>query len=317
MARTALRLPRRHVVLSDSEDDSDNDEFPDVTKVPTKKKQPVVALDTGSAEGSRRRLQPIRSQSEPTVKSTEGNAPLQPTTANAVRRRKLGQISDNNPLLRAWTPENNNRGNRASGADERRTQESQEEEKENQSPPLVPRRHQPRVELRTRRRTSAAAAAIPGYDEILSEMEEEVTITEDLSSGDEDETFETARSGRSDSEENDENNEEDGDSKSDDDAFSDWDDSLVEIFPQRPPAKPRLQVKEREPQASSFSSSSSSTIRNNSSAGGSSTARTKDKDGAKRPISRTNSKNSDDGLSVTAKPAGRKDLADTFSRLRL
>jgi hypothetical protein len=157
--------------------DDDDDEFPDIDALVSRKK-----LQTDAPKARRKATAPLRT----------GEASRPPPST--VRRRKLGPLTDN-LLLRAWTPDS---------AEEDR--EGGNSHRENES--SEPRRT--RVELRTRKTKPAAVlpSSPPNQDEEYVSAQEEVTIIEDVSMFDD--TFhscnseESAFSGSEDAEEEDE-----------------------------------------------------------------------------------------------------------------
>ncbi|KAK4231940.1 SprT-like family-domain-containing protein [Podospora fimiseda] len=204
----------RRIVWSD--DDSDDDEFPDLANLVPKKAETK------------------------TEKEKESNAA--PTTA--VRRRKLGSIPDNKSLLRAWTPED---------GEEKEVKTSSQRKKEEVTGPQKLKKEgtlrKDRVELRTRKSKSASVSPPSPKDdqdweeeEFLSAQEEvEISIIEDVSLADdsfhscESEGTETGDLGGDGSEE-----EEDEDDSEDDDFYEDLEDT-----PPRPSTKSRIQGKKQ------------------------------------------------------------------------
>lgn len=185
---------------STSWSDDDEDEFPDI----------------GALVG-RKQLQDQEDAST-TQSKTKGRKKTDEATkpAPAVRRRKLGPLTDN-LLLRAWTPDN---------AGERK----EEKRSFNERQATIPRRA--RVELRTR--STKPATAIPSSpadeDEEYVSAQEEVSIIEEVSMFDD--TFHSCDSegsefsGLEDSEEGDE-------------------DFFADSPPRKTSTKPRIQVRNR------------------------------------------------------------------------
>lgn len=137
--------------------------------------------------------------------------------ATGIRRRKLGPLSDN-LLLRAWTPD--------STEDERQRCR----DKEN----VEPRRT--RVELRARKATPAAVTPPSPEDQEndFVSAREEVSIVEEVSIADD--TFHSCES-------------EGSEFQDSDSEYRGSDDESDDIFgsspPRRPPAKPRIQLREK------------------------------------------------------------------------
>ncbi|KAK3321666.1 SprT-like family-domain-containing protein [Apodospora peruviana] len=195
---------------NDNNDDYD-DEFPDVAVLVRQKK------GQAGDEVAKRRM-PKASQPAKTEKAAKAPA------AASVRRRKLGQISDN-ALLRAWTPD-------GSTTAEREEVPCRDKHDSEQSRRL-------RVDLRTRKTRTAAVVAQPSAIQLdteqddNSEEQEQVTITEEVSvaDDDDDDVFESCESEISDFEAGEED---------DDD-----DDSITDFFAQWPRAGKKPQSKDK------------------------------------------------------------------------
>lgn len=193
--------------VRDWSDDEEEDEFPDnFSTAPKKERSKQVATA-------------VRLEVNETPKVGKSAKPVA-----AVRRRKLGHLSDN-LLLRAWTPE--------SAEDEK----SRYREKETSEP------RRTGVELRARRaKQSITTPRSPedNEEEYIS-AQEEATV-EDTSLFDA--TFHSCASGGSESNESESEEEEDDDRDYDDDGSDDDDDGFpADSYSRRSPAKPSIQTK--------------------------------------------------------------------------
>ena len=187
---------------------SDDDEFPD-----------IGALVTGKKARALKDAPKSRQKPSGPSKVEEITKP-----ASAIRRRKLGPLTDN-LLLRAWTPDRAEDG--GEGGDSGRERESME-----------PRRT--RVELRTRKsRPMAALASSPLQDEEYVSAQEEVTIIEDVSMFDG--TFHSCNSEGSENSENSEGSEYSGS----EDIEEEDRDFEADPAPTRLRMKPTLQMAEK------------------------------------------------------------------------
>ncbi|KAK3689786.1 SprT-like family-domain-containing protein [Podospora appendiculata] len=275
MARPSRSAPARTV-----SSDDDDDEFPDI--------EALVRQKRGQSSGdSVAKSQPVAHGSKEV--KTSSKPPI------AVRRRKLGQIPDNNALLRSWTPD--------SGitfkddiASQRRPNDAT----------IEPRR--PSAELRTRKTRTAVSAARPAakvqpvQDDPVSEQEEEVTITEEVSVI-ADGSCDSSDSGGSIFEDAVEHIKHDSDSDSDDD--------LAAFFARRPPAKPRIQPRETRPSRSaSRELVPKQEITPEKRTGGAAGRTT-------RKVSNQCQPQPEEKAPMETKLAANKDLTDTFSRLKL
>ncbi|KAK4445049.1 SprT-like family-domain-containing protein [Podospora aff. communis PSN243] len=209
--------------------------------------------------------------------STEKEPVKAPAT---VRRRKLGNISDN-ALLRQWTPDLTKAGtDDASVAEERK-----------------PRTRRPRVAFRSRTSLSGPAALSEDQDGGYGSNQEDATIIEEVSLAED--MFDTA----------------DEDSSAFEDDLGDFivddseeDESVVEVRP-NPPKKPSLRLKARNPSQSKAATSASGKQGNG---GGGQKA-----GGSSRPKSTRRSRDQTANEKTAKKPAVGRDLADTFSALKL
>jgi len=136
--------------------DSDDDEFPDLDALISRKKKTTTQVQ------ARKDAQTPRAKPTPRPKADGISAPA------TVRRRKLGPLTDN-LLLRAWKPDSDREDGEENGP------LHQEEE--------VVRPRRARVELRTR--TIKPAVVLPsspaGEDEAYVSAREEVTVIEEAS----------------------------------------------------------------------------------------------------------------------------------------
>ncbi|KAK4098084.1 hypothetical protein N658DRAFT_455847 [Parathielavia hyrcaniae] len=196
-----VRLARAPTSRSD-----DDDEFPDIDALVSSKN-----LQSQAATPRAQRQPKGRSSTDEAVRS-----------ATAIRRRKLGPLTDN-LLLRAWTPDS---------AEDAREETHARGERERREP------RRTRVELRTR--NTKLAAVVPSSpadpDNDYVSAQEEASIIEDVSMFDD--TFHSCASEGSDSEFNGYEDDED-----EDDVFG------ADIPPQRSPAKPRLPPNDRKQRA--------------------------------------------------------------------
>ncbi|KAL2163387.1 hypothetical protein VTH06DRAFT_5444 [Thermothelomyces fergusii] len=196
------RLSRQRIIWSD--DDDDDDEFPDLDALVSRRKYQLP-------EGS-----DLTTQNENPRSSSKTE--LAEKTTSAIRRRKLGPITDN-LLLKAWTPESAEAGEEHHGAGQRKGST---------------RPKGAGVELRTRSTRSAASPLPPpsprDEDEEYVSAQEEVTIIEDVSVFDD--TFHSCDSEDSDFV--------DGETTEDEDVFAD-------APPRRPRSRPRLGPTDKKP----------------------------------------------------------------------
>ncbi|KAK3319797.1 SprT-like family-domain-containing protein [Cercophora scortea] len=271
MARPSRSAPAR-AVSSD-----DDDEFPEIEVLARQKR------GKSSGDGVAR-SQTVTGGAKEVEKSSK--PPI------AVRRRKLGQIPDNNALLRSWTPDND-----VVHGDDIPSQ------RKSSNAIIEPRR--PSAELRTRKtRTARPAVKVqPVQDDPVSEQEEEVTITEEVSVI-ADGSCDSSDYGGSIFEDAVEHIEDDSDSDSDSD-------NLAAFFAKRPPAKPRIQSRETRPSRSASrelrpKQETTPEKRTRGTAGRS--TRKDSNQGQQQPKERAPSE---------TKPSANKDLTDTFSRLKL
>jgi hypothetical protein len=248
----------------DSSDESD-DSLPDIatlargqTKLPprgTSKKQQATA-DNDDDE------------------STEKEPVKAPPT---VRRRKLGNISDNS-LLRQWTPDLTK-----AGADDASVAEESKF-----------RTRRPRVAFRSRTSLSAPAALSADQERGHGSNQEDATIIEEVSLAED--MFDTA------DEDNSAFEDDLGDFIVDD---SEEDEPVVEVR-ENPPKKPSLRLKARNPLQSKAATSAGGKEGNGQNIGGPS-----------RPKSTRGSRDQAANEKTAKKPAVGRDLADTFSGLKL
>jgi len=191
-----VRLAKPHAAWSD-----DDDEFPDINALVGKKLQQNNSIST----------------KQTTFKQSASETPRPPT---AVRRRRLGPLTDN-LLLRAWTPDSAEDGREERHASQRQTD-------------AKPRRT--RVELRTRSITPAAVvpSSPAGEEEEYVSAKEEVTLIEEVSVLDD--TFHSC-----------------GPDDSDDSEFEiyedeeDDEDFVADVLRGRTPAKPEFRSRDKRP----------------------------------------------------------------------
>ncbi|KAK0649512.1 SprT-like family-domain-containing protein [Cercophora newfieldiana] len=212
------------------------------------------------------------------------NTGKEPVNAPAtVRRRKLGPITDNT-LLRQWTPdllEDETKDGAGASA------ESGEKKS---------RVRRPRVALRSRTSLSAPIAPSEDQTEGYGSKQEDVTIIEEVSLAED--MFDTAESDASAFE----------DDLDDFIVDDDEDESVVEVRP-NPPKKPSLRLKSGKP-----SQTKAGTTTTGENADRISNEET---NGAPRPESTRRSRDKQTNGVKTSKKRTEKDLADTFSRLKL
>lgn len=198
-----MARPSRPRIIDSS--DEEDDSFPDLAELVRQKKE---LASRGPAKS------PVDSK-ELSKAGKPANAPA------SVRRRRLGQISDNASLLGAWAPAGAN-----GGATRGNTLFTAEEDEEENTPRRL------RVQLRTRKSKpigSNQPSASENQHSYISDQEE-VTITEDVSIvGD---AFGTPSSELSAFEDS-----------LDDFIIDDDEDSAAEFIPSRPPPKPRFRLK--------------------------------------------------------------------------
>lgn len=203
-----------------SDDDDDDDEFPDIGTLVRNRK--LQAQENASPAGME-----VRSGTE------EGAKPeISARPATVVRRRKLGQLSDN-LLLRAWTPE-------IAGGGHHQTREKEK---------MEPQRRQTEANTRTTRLAAVNPPSPGEQEEDYVSAKEEITIIEVSIA---DDTFHSCGSEGAGDDDDLEKPEDDSDlEESEDSEFegteslgSDGDDDfLADSPPRRPAAKPRIQPK--------------------------------------------------------------------------
>ena len=247
--------------------DDDDDEFPDIGALVGRKQLQVqedASATRSKAKGRKKTEEPAKS-------------------APAVRRRKLGPLTDN-LLLRAWTPDSV--GDR-----------KEEKRSLNERQATIPRRA--RVELRTR--STKPAAAIPpspaDEEEEYVSAQEEVTIIEEVSMFDD--TFHSCDSEGSEFSGHEDSEEGDGD-------------FFADSPPRKASTKPRIQVK---PRKRPGQHSEDATSRDDFDVLEDEEAAELDRLPKKAQDSLSMPATGLKGVGKLGKPG--KDLADTMSRLRL
>jgi len=266
-------MARLRVIDSSDEDD---DSFPDLETLLQQPQKPTLR---GASKIQERTAS--RDKGENVGKEQEEESAKEPAKAPAtVRRRKLGQISDNS-LLRGWTAQSTKDDpDIGSGIEKRK-----------------PRTRRPRVSLMSRTTVSTPVAASKGQAGGYGSEQEDVTITEEISLAED--VFESAESEGS-------TFEDDLDDFIVDD--DDEDESVEEIWPSNAPKKPGLRLKDRKPSQPKAGTTAASNGRDRGGEVMRSSSRTE-----------STSRNQEEPVNKAKVPRGaaEKDLADIFSALKL